>query len=438
MNQIHYGVIAHVRTNPFLSQNALEIIEDGALLIDEQGKIQAIGPRASFRKVARTVEVHDHGEAWLIPGMVDGHIHFPQFYAIAHHGKALLEWLHESIFPAEARFASRGYAKTAAAAFIAKLQASGTTTALVFGSQFPHATRALFDAAKAGGQRMIAGMTLMDRDGPAELMTPAEKVVGWSERLIGEIADEPLLDYAITPRFALSCSPSLLETCAHLVKTYPSCYVQTHINENRAEIQAVAELFPRHRHYADVYDQVGLLTDRTVLAHNIHPTDAEMALIKDRGCRVCHCPASNAFLGSGLFSLKRHLDWGVPVLVGTDIGAGTNFSIPRELSDVYKTQQLQHFQLGPESLLYLGGLAGAEALKLDDRIGNFLPGKDADFLVLDTRTDPFLRERLGHATSPEDQLFTWLMLAGPEHIARTVIAGRAVFQRQEPDDKRGG
>ncbi len=429
MNELHLGTLAHVTGNPFTGKGKLEIIEQGALLLGNDGKIVAMGTRQQVHP-PRDCRVLDHQDAWIIPGLVDGHIHFPQYHATAAFGVELLSWLQGSIFPAEARLADPQHATILAKAFVSKLLASGTTTALAFGSQFLHANQALFTEAKKQGLRLIAGMTMMDRNGPASLLVPPKDARQQAESLIALVANEPLLDYAVTPRFALSCSPAMLAECAALIRGHAGIHVQTHINENTEEVQATRQLFPKAAHYLDVYDSAGLLTDRTVLAHNIHPGENELQLLAARGSSVCHCPASNAYLGSGLFSLERHLQHGIPVLVGTDVGAGTNFSILRELAEVYKTQQLQRLRLGPDKLLYLGTLAGAEALHLQQRAGNFSLGKEADFLVLNANLDTYLGDRLAQIEQLEDRLFALLLLGTPEIIARTVVAGRTVFQRQ--------
>ena len=424
MSQLHFGIIAHVTGSPFQKEGALEIIEDGALWLDDEGMIQELGPRKTVEPRAGKAVRHDHGKAWILPGFVDGHIHFPQFYATAAHGRELLDWLNRSIFPNEARFADEQFATNIARRFVAHLLACGTTTALVFGSQFPHAMSALFDAAEKAGMRLISGLTLMDRFAPDEILTPAETVYEASARLIKRVEASPLLDYAVTPRFAISCTPELLAVCRSLLTDFPTTYMQTHINENAEEIRSVGELFPEHHHYLDVYDRAGLLCPRSVLAHGIHSSPEELAVMRDKKIAVCHCPASNLYLGSGLFSLKRHLDHEIPVLVGTDVGAGTNFSIIEELGYVYKVQQMDRFMLGAAELLYLGTLAGAEALHLQQRTGNLAPGKEADFVVLSTADDEYLDARLEYCPNREDQLFTLLNLGGPRHIRQTYVRGR--------------
>lgn len=434
MPRIHLGTIAHTLANSFESDRALEIIEAGALLVDDEGKIRALGEKQAILSPAFEGAVEDHGGAWLLPGLVDGHSHFPQYYAAAAPGGQLLDWLAHSIFPAEMKFAEEGFAARAAVQFTHHLLACGTTTAMVFGSQFLKATGALFEAAQNSGLRLIAGMTLMDGNGPLSLLKSAEQAFGESEALIRRYhRPSSRLYYAITPRFALACTPALQEACADLLKAYPDCYLQTHINENRREIEAVTTAFPKARHYLDIYEKAHWLTPKTVLAHNIHARQAEFERLSQIGCAVCHCPSSNLYLGSGLFPLQSHLKYRIPMAIGTDIGAGTHFSVWQELSDAYKIQQLQGFHLNAAQLLYLGTLGGAKALHLEQTTGNFAAGKSADFFVLSIEQDDYLKERLDHCEGLTDQLFALLHLAGPQHIKATYSAGKKVWPCSSSD-----
>ena len=424
MEQIHLGTLAHVRGNPFEDHQALEILEDGALWVGEDGRIKAVGQRRDLLAKSPLVPRLDHRPGWLLPGLVDGHIHFPQLFATAAPGTQLLDWLNRSVFPRELEMEDQAFAAKAAKHFVDRLLAHGTTTAMVFGSQFPAATDGLFQAAHDRGLRLISGLTLMDRDAPEPLFTPADVAFGQSETLIERWRGNPRLHYAITPRFALSCSHALLEVCRALVSAHPQAYVQTHINENHGEVEAVGARFSHCAHYAAVYDRYGLLTPQTVLAHSIHTTKAELQLFKARQSAVCHCPDSNLYLGSGLFPLQRHLAMDIPVLMGTDVGAGTRFSILAELAQAYKVQQLNGFSLSAGQLLFLGTLAGAQALRLDDTIGNFQNRKDADFLVLATGRDDFLQQRLQRCRDPEEQLFVLIHTLSEPSVIQTFIGGR--------------
>ncbi|MEI7868572.1 MAG: guanine deaminase [Candidatus Methylumidiphilus sp.] len=430
MSTVYLGTLAHLKANPFENPDALEIIEYGALWVDEKGAIIDYGKRSDILPKVPEAWIEDFDDAWLIPGLIDGHIHFPQYYATAAHGGQLLDWLVQSILPAETAFADPVYGKDAAKRFVKQLLSCGTTTAMVFGSQFHHANEALFEAAKESGLRLIAGATLMDSPGegiPDSLLQTPKQALADAETLINLCRDEPLLHYAITPRYALSCSEEMMRLCAGLLHDHPETYLQTHINENRNEIEAVLGHFNQCKDYLEAYEHYGLVTDRTVLAHNIHPTDGELTRIAQAGCAVCHCPSSNLYLGSGLFPLSRHVKQGIGIVLGTDIGAGTSFSIWRNLSDAYKIQQLQGQSLDAAHLLYLATLGGAKALRLDHETGNFAMGKSADFFVLDPQEDDYLAERLRHCQNLDQQLFCLLHLASERQIEATFVRGRRVY-----------
>ena len=431
MSTVHLGTLAHLTADPFAAPGALEIIESGALWVDGGGRIIDCGARGEILAQAGEATLEDHGGAWLLPGLVDGHVHFPQYFATAAYGGQLLDWLAQSILPAETAYADSVFAEIAAQQFVGQLLACGTTTALVFGSQFFQANQALFQAAKQAGLRLIAGATLMDVPGPGipeVLLKSQQQAQDEAEALIAYCRDAPLLHYAITPRYALSCSPGMMDLCAALLRAHPDTYLQTHINENRGEIAAVLGHFSACADYLDVYQRFGLVTERTLLAHNIHVGDAELARIAQAGCAVCHCPASNLYLGSGLFPLARHVGRGIRVAVGTDIGAGTSFSIWRNLADAYKIQQLQGETLDAARLLYLGTLGGAAALRLEQETGNFAPGKSADFFVLEPGENAYLAERLRRCDSLAQQLFCLLHLATEREVASTFLRGRRVWR----------
>ncbi|BCX81717.1 guanine deaminase [Methylomarinovum caldicuralii] len=423
MTTVYLGTLAHLRGNPFVRPNALEIIADGALWVDGDGRIAGYG-RAG--EAPETGERVDFGAAWLLPGLIDAHLHFPQYYAVAAANRGLLSWLRETVYPEEAAFRDAGYAAGVARALVARLLRGGVTCACVFGSQYLEATGALFEAAGQAGLRLIAGVTLMDRNGPDELLTTPERAWWANETLLERYGGDPRLHLALTPRFALSCSPQLLAMCGEFRRRHPQVYLQTHINETLEEIAAVQRAFPDAWNYLDVYERYGLLGPRTLLAHDIHPQSAELRRMAESECRVVHCPSSNLFLGSGLFPLRRHVEHGIPLALGSDIGAGLHLSVWEELSEAYKIQRLQGETPTAAQLLYLATLGAAEALELGGEIGNFLPGKAADFFVLDPGGDDYLDARLQRCPTLEARLFVLMQLAGSGHVRRTFVAGRPV------------
>jgi guanine deaminase len=354
-------------------------------------------------------------------------VHFPQFRAIGGLGMPLLDWLNKCALPEESRLADRAYARAVAAEFLDGLIACGTTSALVFGSHFAAAMEELFAAAERRGLNITSGLVLSDRRLRPDLLHTPEGALAESADLIGRWHDRGRLRYAVTPRFSLSASEEMLEVCAQLLGK--GVWFTTHINENAAEIKAVTGLFPRARSYLDTYCRPGLVTERSVFAHNVHPGDAELAALAERGAAVAHCPTSNCALGSGLFPLRRHVERGIGVALGSDVGAGAGLFMPKEALQAYFVQQLLGpggMSLTPVHLLYLATRAGARALGLDGQVGDFATGKDFDAVWLRPAPGSALSVNLTHACDAEDALARVFALATPADVAGVWLRGRRV------------
>ena len=405
-----------------------EYFEDGVLVIDN-GQVLQVGPAAELLPKLRDVEIKHYADALITPGFIDTHIHYPQTGMIASYGEQLLDWLNTYTFPTEKQFADKAHASDVAAIFLKELLRSGTTTALVFGTVHPQSVDAFFEAAQALNLRMIAGKVLMDRNAPDYLTDTAESGYVESKELIERWHGKGRLHYAVTPRFAPTSSPEQLTLAGKLLGEYPDLYMHTHLSENRKEIEWVKELFPERKGYLDVYDHHKLIGPRAVFAHGVHLCDEECQRLAETGSAVAFCPTSNLFLGSGLFDLNKLEAHGVRVGLGTDVGAGTSFSQLQSLNEAYKIMQLQGKKLDPFKSLYLATLGGAEALYLDDKLGNFTPGKDADFLVLDYHATPLLSYRMQQAKSLEERLFALCMLGDDRSVLETFAAGRSVHRR---------
>ena len=277
---------------------------------------------------------------FLLPGFVDTHVHFPQVRVIGSLGRSLLDWLEESALPEESRMADARYAAETARVFVRALASNGTTTALVFGSHFAPATSCLFEEAEAIGLRVASGLVLSDRLLRPDLHQAPEAAYRESTEMIRRFHGKGRLLYAVTPRFALSTSEAMLEVCQTLLRENPGLRFQTHLNENRQEVAEVARLFPWASGYLAVYERFGLIGRRSVAAHNVHPGPSELERLAASGASVAHCPASNAALGSGIFPLRSHVEAGVRCALGTDVGAGTSFSLLREGLQAYLMQRL--------------------------------------------------------------------------------------------------
>ncbi len=411
------------------ARDAAEHFEDGLLLVAD-GRVVALGPAAELLPgLPASAELIDHRGRLLVPGFIDTHIHYPQLDVIASYGEQLLEWLEQYTFPQEMRFADEQHAAAVAELFLDELLRNGTTTALVFATVHPQSVDAFFEAARARRLRMLCGKVLMDRNCPAALRDTAASGAADSRALIERWHGVDRLLYAITPRFAPTSTAAQLAAAGRLAAEYPGVYLQTHLAENRAECDWVAELFPDSRSYLDVYYRHGLLRERAVFAHCLHLDDADRRCMAGQGAAMAFCPTSNLFLGSGLFDLAAARDAGLRVGLGSDVGGGDSFSPLRTASEAYKVCQLRGRKLPALRALYLATLGGAEALYLDDRLGNFAIGKEADFVVLDPAATPLLARRTGLTADIEELLFALLMLGDDRAVLETRVLGELAHRR---------
>jgi len=422
---LYAGTIVDTPGDPFTGDPAGAVAEAGALLVRD-GVIRARGTFAALRAAHPDEPVTRLPGGMLVPGFIDTHVHFPQIRAIGGLGMPLLDWLERCALPEESKLADQAYAREVAGEFLDGLLASGTTSALVFGSHFPAAMDELFAAAGKRGLNITSGLVLSDRILRPDLLRSPRAALADSTDLIGRWHGHGRLRYAVTPRFALSASREMLDVCAQLLET--GAWFTSHINENAAEVAAVARLFPDARHYLDTYRQHGLVTRRSVFAHNVHPADAELAVLAANGASVAHCPTSNCALGSGLFPMRRHAGHGVGIALGSDVGAGAGLFMPKEALQAYFIQRLlgpDGLNLTPAHLLYLVTRAGARALGLDDRVGDFRVGKDFDAVWLRPAAGSTLAVNLKHARDTTDALARIFSLATPADVAEVWIRGQS-------------
>ncbi len=407
-------------------RSAWEHFEDGVLVINE-GTVFDVGEAdVVLGNLTADVPVTDYRGKLIVPGFVDCHVHFPQLDIIGSFGAQLLDWLNQYAYPAEAKFADPEYAKEVAGVFIDELLRNGTTTALVFGTVHAHSADAIFEAAEAKGMRLIAGKVLMDKNCPEALRDDPETGYRESRALIEKWHGKGRLGYAITPRFALTSSEEQLAAAGRLAEEFPDVWIHTHLAENSYEVEEIARLFPDSRSYLDVYDRFDLLRRRAVFAHCLHMDDEDRARMAAMGGAAAFCPTSNLFLGSGLFDLPAMRKAGIRCGLGTDVGGGTSLSLLKTASEAYKVLHLQEHALPAARALWLATLGAAEALYLDDRIGNFAKGKEADFVVLDLAGSPITARRTSRASTIEERLFALMTLADDRNIAATYVAGRSI------------
>jgi len=439
------GAFVDLVDDPFYQpeEDCVRYFLDGLLVLDD-GKIEAFGEYDSLCDRYAQVPITQYTNRIIVPGFIDTHIHYPQTEMIAAYGKQLLEWLDRYAFPTEMKFKDKAYAAKVADTFLDQLLCNGTTTALVFATVFSDSVDAFFEAAERRNLCMIAGKVMMDRNAPLGLCDTADASYEQTRVLIRKWHGKGRLRYAVTPRFAITSTDEQLQKAGELLREFPDVYLHTHISENVNEVALVQQLFPDCKGYLDVYDRAGLVRERAVFAHGVHLTESEFERLSECGCAIAFCPTSNLFLGSGLFNLQKAKSAVHPVKVGlaTDVGGGTSFSMLQTANEAYKVAQLQQQNLSPFKALYLATLGGATALYLEDSLGNFDVGKDADFVVLDPGATPLMAFRNADAepnTLEEtgnslldlfrDRIFALMMLGDDRAVEVTYIAGEIAYQK---------
>jgi len=435
--QAFRGEILHFLADPATvsSGQSYQYFADGLLVI-QAGKVIDCGDyevlkavychSESESKSDSDIDVVHYQHGLIMPGFIDCHVHYPQVDMLAAYGEQLLQWLEQYTYPQERKFSDKDYASEVAKYFLQQLVKAGTTTALVFGTVHPQSVDAFFEQAEQHNLRMICGKVLMDQNCPDDLQDTPQLGYQQSKELIERWHGKGRLQYAVTPRFAPTCSQQQLNLAGKLLAQYPGVYIHTHLCENKKEIDWVAELFPQRSSYLDVYDHAKLVGKRSVFAHGVHLTDDDCKKLGDNQAALAFCPSSNLFLGSGLFNLKQAQQHKVAVGIGSDVGAGTSLSIMRNLNQAYKIQQLRNDKLDAFQALYLATLGGAKALDLDHTIGNFTAGKEADFVVLDYQGCEAMARRISHCDTLAEKLFVLTMLADERHIKATHIMGKKI------------
>ena len=424
---LHYG---RVRRGTG-AEEAVRFHPRGSVASDETGRIVFCGDAAALPTPLRNLPHDDYGDSLVLPGFIDAHIHFPQYRMLAAPGRDLLDWLDRFTWREELRYGDPAHAVAAAGKFLERLVQHGTTAALVFSSVHALAADALFAAAEARGMAIVTGKTMMDRNAPAGLLDDPETGVADSEALAARWHLRGRLRYAITVRFAVTSSREQLRLAGELAAARPDLAVQSHLCESRAEIARVRELFPEALDYTDVYDRAGLLGRRTLMAHGVHLTERECRRLHDAGATVVHCPTANSFLGSGVFDrgMVGRLERPVGIAVGSDVGAGTGYSMLHTLAGAYQAALLRGNHLGAHELFHSATRGNAELLGLEEEIGCLAPGSWADIVVLDPTATPTLRDRHALSESLEDTLYALALLGDDRAVRAVYVAGRRALDR---------
>ncbi len=427
--------LLHFHAEPDIEgKDAYTYLDDGLLVI-ENGKVLDVGPCDLLLSQHADAVLVDYSGHLLLPGFIDTHIHYPQVEIIASYGEKLLDWLNNYTFPAEQQFADPDYANTLADFFLQELMRNGTTTAMVYGTVHKQSVEAFFEASDQLNTRMICGKVMMDRHAPEDLCDTPESSYQDSKALIDKWHGKGRQHYAVTPRFAITSSPEQLEKAGQLLQEYPDVYMQTHISENKDEVAFVNQYYPERKDYLDVYDHYGLLGERSVFAHGIHLNAREHQRLQETGSSIAFCPTSNLFLGSGLLDIATLEKADVQYSIATDVGAGTSFSMLQTLHEAYKVAHLQGTALCPLKSLYLATLGNAKALRLEDKLGSFNVGNEADFVVFDLACTPIMALKQSKAKTLIEKLFTLIVLGDDRAIKATYIAGTLVHDRDKRPDR---
>ncbi len=433
-----YGIRGYLIDAPELG--ALRSWRNGAMVV-ENGRITEVGFYDDLRRLPRDrpVEWIDRGPVAIFPGLIDCHTHLPQYPVVARGESDLLPWLRQHIFPVEKEF-SAPKAREEAPQFFRELARHGTTTAMVYAAIYEESCEVAFEAAKESGLRVILGKMMMDLGSYGTLQPKKILSVSLmeSERLCKKWhgAADGRLEYAFSPRFAVTCSEKLMRSAAEAALSL-GVYLQTHLAENREEIEKVHHLYMWARDYTHVYEKCGLLTPKTMLGHCIHLNPREIGAIAAAQSSVAHCPTSNFFLGSGLMKLDQLLRAGIAVGLGSDVAAGPELDMWQVMRSAIDAQKARSFYepnlatLRPAGALHLATAGGARALGKLDRIGTLDPGKEADFIVVDL--PPLLPYRENNTEplknlSAEDVVALCIYRARPRAMLETYVRGACVYR----------
>ena len=339
----------------------------------------------------KDIPVKDMGDRLIIPGFTDLHLHAPQY---AYRGTGmdleLLDWLNTITFPQEAKYADLSYAKRAYSIFVDDLKHSFTTRACIFATLHRPATELLMDLLEESGLTTMVGKVNMDRNGAPELQeesaqASAQDTRQWLEEIKGRYDHTyPIL----TPRFTPSCTDELMTELGKIQREY-HIPIQSHLSENFGEIAWVKELCPTSRFYGDAYDMFGLFGGAcpTIMAHCVHSTDEEIQMIKDQGVYVAHCPESNTDIASGIAPVRRYLDMGLHVGLGTDVAGGFSLSMFRAMADAIQVSKLRWRLMDQtqtpvtlEEAFYMATIGGGSFF---GKVGSFEKGYEFDAMILD-------------------------------------------------------
>ncbi len=430
---------------------------DGLLVMDN-GIIKDFGPYSELSSKYPGLEVTSIANRIITPGFVDGHVHFPQTRVLGAYGLQLLPWLEEWIFPEEMKYKDAAYAREGVKHYFDNMLSAGTTTVQDFGNSYKSAVDIFFDEASKRNMRVLCGVSGLDRSAPADYCVAPPQFYSDSKEMIQKWHRKGRNLYAITPRFAYGDSPELMAMCGKLHKEFPDCWVNTHVSENPTETRN-APLEHKCSDYLGCYEKYGLVGPKFTAGHGVWLSDNEIERLHKAGAAISFCPNSNTFLGSGLFRLGAVTDprKRVRLTFGTDMGGGNSFSMINVLNQAYKVglcnntmldgsvdprwhdeAQAERNKLNAYRAFYSITLGGAEGLYLEKLIGNFNPGKEADFVALDWNAGPssmrwhqsLICQKPATKKEAAQLLFGILAVGGDERcVDETWVMGKRLYKK---------
>lgn len=428
------GTIYRARILNPKSAKSIDWTEQGYLVVGADGVIievaKTLDPKryASFNKV-------DLRPLIVMPGLVDAHAHIPQ-YAFAGIGHLpLLQWLKTYTFPHEQSFSqNNSQAKSESLNFFNECLSYGTTTVVAYATSGAEATNECFKSAQSAGVRAFIGLVLMDSNSPKAHILKPNAAINAQEELIGKWHQKGLLNYVVSPRFALSCSRKMLQDAGELSRKH-NLLLQTHISENPEEVRAVLKMHSWANSYADVYAQTGCLHQRTLLGHGVHLSLEELKIIAKHKANIVHCPTSNRFLGSGAMPLRRIQNSKINVTLGSDVAGGYSLSMFNEMREACETSKTFGMPqaLDPIEAFYMATLGAAKVLGLEKKIGCLEAGFDADFIVVDDRFVHPLQNQAGKQSTfskPHEILSRLLYRSHPQMVRKTFVKGEKKFDSE--------
>lgn len=404
------------------------IVPQGYILY-EDGEVQ--GVYAALPAAFQDALVTDFGDRLIIPGFVDLHLHAPQF---ANRGlgldQELLPWLQIYTFPEESKYTSTEFAAKAYKKFVKALWQQGTTRSIVFATLHREASVLLMDLMAEAGLGGYVGKVNMDRNCPEFYIESTEESLAETEQFILETQDRhPLVKPIITPRFVPTCTAELMKGLGELSSKY-KVPVQSHLSENTGENAWVKELHPEIKDYASVYDVYGLFgQQKTVMAHCVHVSDDEIALMAKNQVYVAHSPHSNNNLSSGIAPVRKMLEAGVPVGLASDVSGSHEIAMPRVLTVAAQVSKLKWLECGKQcaslntqELFYLATKGGGSFF---GKVGSFEPGYALDALVIDDTSLEDVNER-----SLEERLQRYLYCGDDRNIHARYVQGKLIEEPQ--------